>query len=219
MKNFLNKQREIIALLAYVMIIAGLIYLVILPLIARMGNMNDQIQQESLNQESVRLHIAQLPTIQKQYQTINEDGDLRGVLLDRNKAVTMIERLESLAEKTNNKISITIQDDNNAKKTAVKGSAPTATSLVNDLPNTNYLQMKITLNGKYNSIVSFISLLESFEYYSDIISVTINRETPEMLSQSNPGVFDSGGFSSNKVEAKTMPDSLTASLDTVFYTN
>lgn len=227
MKNFLNKQREVLAVLVYLAIIAGLVYLVILPILNRMGGMNDQIQQEAMKQESVKLHINELPRIQQQYQTLQKDGDLAGVLLDKNKAVILIERLEKLAESTNNKITIAVQDNTagaQGKKMPAKGAAAPADTLVGSLPSADYLQLKITLTGDYNSVVRFVGLLEKFEYYGDITAVQITKDS-SLESQQTPG---SGMFGSTNQIAANDPKvvakqagggALTASLDTVFYTN
>lgn len=225
MKNFFNKQREIIVLLVYAAIIAGLIYLVILPLFSRINGMNDQIQQESMKRESVKLHINELPKIQKQYQTLESSGDLESVLLDKNKAVVLIEKLEKLAEDTNNKITIAVQDNAPAKKAPAKSAASSDDALVAGLPSPDYLQMKITLSGDYNSIVKFIGLLEKFEYYADITAVQINKAETDAMAQStsNVGMFGTAAASAastvKKVSKVPASDTLTATLDTAFYTN
>lgn len=225
MKNFLNKQREILLLLAYVFVVAGLIYFVILPLLARMNRINDQIQQESMQQESVKLHINELPGIRKQYETLQSGGDLSGVLLDKNRAVVLIEKLEKLAEGSNNEISIIAQDavaNVAAKKTAAKGAAALEGALVAGLPSPDYLQLKITLTGNYNSIVDFIDRLEKFEYYADIIAIQINNEKALSTSSlSSVGMFGAAkaveAKSGSSVTKGLAENALTASLDSVFY--
>ena len=229
MKNFLKGQREILALLGYGVVIFCLVYFVILPLIGRMHDMNDQIQQESMRQESAQAHISQLPKIQKQYQALQSDGDLSDVLLDKNKAVVLIEKLEKLAESTNNKIAISVQDDASSqgvKKVQPKVAASTAKLLIDDLPKSNYLQMKITLTGDYNSVVAFIGMIEKFEYYTDITAIQINKYADSISASqavSTSGMFGSVAINvPNKVPIKqnaTDANMLTASLDTVFYTN
>jgi len=227
MKNFFNKQREIVALLAYVLIVVGLVYLVIFPLIARIDDTNNQIQKESISKESVELHISQLPKIQKQYQSLQVSGDLSNVLLDENKAIILIEKLEKLAENTNNKITISVQDKTvaPAKKAASKIAAQASKSVVDDLPSTDYLQMKITLIGEYNAAVHFIDQLEKFEYYADITAIQIKKYEEagdSMQPLSSSGMFGAIQTTTTNILVKkdnSGNNKLATSLDIVFYTN
>lgn len=206
----------------------GLIYFVILPLIAKINGLNDQIQEENLNQESVKLHIAQLPKIQQQYQALKNNMELENVLLEKEKAVPIIEKLEKMAENTNNEITIKVQESLVAepvRKVTKKVADSTDSALVDGLPSPNYLEMKITLNGEYNSVVRFISMLERFEYYSDIISIQINKskiseksEKPFSGSDRLSIIPSSMNDSANKQDAQVI-EGVTALLSTVFYTN
>ncbi len=220
MKIFLNKQREILAILIYAGFIVGLIYLGVLPLVKKIADTNDKIQQENAQQEGIRTHINELPKIQKQYQDLQDKGDLMGVLLNKNKAVVLIERLEELASNTDNKITISIQDTALVKNIPAVKTADSTETLVSILPNPNYLQMKINLDGSYNSVIKFFSLLEKFEYYSDIIAIQINKSD---LAKPNGAMFsDSSGVLKTDNNVQIIPvvdDKLSASLDVVFYTN
>lgn len=229
MKNFLTKQREVVALLSYAAIIASLVYFVILPLIASINSINDQIQQETMKQESVRLHLEQLPRIQKQYQALQNEGDLANALLDKNKAVVLIEKIEKLAESTGNKVAITVQDaapTTVTKKNSTKSTEQATDTLLAKLPSQDYLQMKINLTGDYASVITFIDLLEKFEYYADITEVKINKDEADEApssTTSNRGLFDvapqSAVSSSEARKNVANDDVLAASLTTVFYIN
>ncbi|MDD5463552.1 MAG: hypothetical protein PHP62_00165 [Candidatus Moranbacteria bacterium] len=225
MKNFLNKQREIIAILAYVAVVVGIIYFAIFPLLGRIRSINDEIQQETMKQESVKLHIEQLPKIQKQYEALQASGDLMDVLLNKDKAVVLIERLEKLADNTGNEITIAVQQDTApVKKTQAKAATTAAVedTLVANLPSTDYLEMKISLNGSYNSIIEFIDLLEKFEYYADIIEIKINKEEANVSTTNSAtvGMFSRPvSVTSKQPETPSKKGELTASLGVVFYTN
>ncbi|HAS00283.1 MAG: hypothetical protein US57_C0002G0023 [Candidatus Moranbacteria bacterium GW2011_GWC2_37_73] len=225
MKNFLHKQREIIAILAYVAVVVGIIYFAIFPLLGRISNINDEIQQEAMKQESVKLHIEQLPKIQKQYEALQASGDLMDVLLNKDKAVVLIERLEKLADSTGNEITIAVQQDTAPiKKTQTKTATTAAVedTLVANLPSTDYLEMKISLNGSYNSIIEFIDLLEKFEYYADIIEIKINKEeaNASTANSATVGMFSrSSSVASKQSETPLKKGELAASLGVVFYTN
>jgi hypothetical protein len=149
---------------------------------------------------------------------------LSGALLDKNKAVVLIEKIEKLAENTNNKVTITIQDVAN-KKTA-KSTEKDTNTLIAQLPSADYLQMKINLTGDYSSIVAFIDSLEKFEYYADITEIKINKdEATDSTSQatSNRGLFDVATqpiINDSRIKKNIANEELlSASLTTVFYTN
>ncbi|MEI7891214.1 MAG: hypothetical protein WCI36_04595 [bacterium] len=224
MNNFFKKQREVLAILFYAIFVGGLIYFVVLPLLGGINNTVDEIEQENMKQESMKLQIAELPNIQNQYSELEKAGDLKSVLLDKSKAVTLIEKLEKLAESTNNKITISVSDvvapSAPAKKTNAKG-AKTEELLVDNLPNGDYLKMKITLTGNYNAILKFINKLEQFEYYSDIIGIKISKDqvVNKSKSSSSDGMFGVAAVSSVDQQQIVDNGELTAELDSVFYTN
>jgi hypothetical protein len=222
MKNFLKKQREIMIISAYACIFAGLLYLVILPLLARINSVNDQIQEESMKQELVTRQLGELPKLQEQYDALGKDVDLTNILLDKNKAVTLIERLEKIAQDSNNKISISVKDAPLAQKSmsTTASTAAADSTLASNLPNPDYLEINIILDGNYNTIMNFIDSLESLEYYSDIIGIKIEQKDARGKS-AGYGSFDSYilNLKNNTPTAdNASPGDLEASLDAVFYT-
>ena len=236
MKNFFQKQREILAIFFYVLFILALVWVVILPLLGKINNVNDQIQQEAMKQQSNKQRLDDLPKIQAQAEAVEKNQAALDVLLDKNNAVVLIEKLEKLADDSGDKITIAVQDQASAKTLAPAetpapagaASTPPDNSLVSKLPNQNYLQLKITLDGNLNSIAAFIKSLESFEYYSDIIGLDIKKSDPTaagaaaLAGSGMLSPFDAAGkpiAAPASPTAATVPtDSLSASLDVVFYT-
>lgn len=226
MKNLINKQREIIAVLAYIAIVAGLFYLLIFPLIEKIAEKSNKIQEEVIKQEAINKKLEELPKIEQQYKELNENAESIDILLDKNKAVVLIEKLEKLAESTENEIAITVQEKTEQPKAPAKGKAAVDTSLIGGLPSQNYLQMKISLTGKYGSIMNFIRLLENFEYYADITAIQISGESDSQNNSTRQSISDSGPLSNpfNSSVTKNKPaiienqdNKLKASLDMVFY--
>jgi hypothetical protein len=219
MKNFFQKQRELLAVVAYVGVIAGLIFLVIFPLLSKINKVNDQIQEESMKQDIAKQQLGELPKLGQQYKKLQENEGSINVLLDSNKAVTLIERLENIAQDSGDKIEISIQNSQIQKNIAnMSGKAAADNALVLGLPSADYLQMQISLTGNYNSIVKFIGQLENAEYYSDIISIKI-KQLASISSSGTANPFNSGSTSDpNKVVAKYNPGDIAAILDVVFYT-
>jgi len=226
MKKFFQKQREVITILVYVCVIIALIYFVVLPLLARISSTRDQIQEEHMKQDIKQQQISELPKMEEQYNILQSNEKSVDVLLDKNDAVVLIEKLEKLAQDSNNEISISVQDVATQKNATVITNSETKTDneLVNDLPSTNYLQMKITLTGDYNTMMNFVHSLESSEYYCDIIAIQINQKekTNEvsdigmktLANPSNPNITKN----TEETTDSNNDNKIEASLDVVFYT-
>lgn len=227
MKNFLKKYREMFAIFLYVFFVSAIIYFGIMPLYAEIKNRRDQIQEEIAKQEGMKKKLVEIPKIKEQYQKIKSDENKLDVLLSNEETVSLIEKLEKLAQSTENKIKIAITETNPnsrdviiAKKNETKAKTEVGkktTSIVEDLPSKDYLQIKITLNGKYNNVIKFMNKLENMQNYSDILSFQIKRseESTASIPTGNPfvsqeSVVDDAQFiqSSNDVSAL---------LDVVFY--
>lgn len=227
MKNFFQKRREIIAICAYFGVVFVVVYFAIMPLMKKIEEKNNEIQEEKINQEIVRKRMEELPGIQKQYEILKSSDDLSGILLDKNNAIVLIEKLEKVAEQTGNTISIEVQDAVavDPKKTASKGKVTSDNILVSELPSSDYLQLKIKLNGKYEAILNFIQSLENFEYYGDIIEIQITKDADKVKAQPMQQAADFGvanPFISNTDTTKIVKienDKLNASLSVVFYSH
>jgi len=222
MKKIFQKQREIIIILIYIGIIIVLIYFVILPLIGHINNTRDQIQEEHVKQEIKQQQIRELPKMEEQYNILQNNGESTDILLDKNDAVVLIEKLEKLAQNSDNEIAISIQNTENQKNVPeAKSKTNTNNELVDNLPSADNLQMKITITGSYNTIAQFINSLESFEYYCDIVAIQIKQKEEDNkvaeIGTINPFSSKSSiniGKSSN-LDNKNKEE---ASLDIVFYT-
>jgi hypothetical protein len=225
MKNFLQKQKETVTVVIYICVIAGLVYFVIRPLLASINSVHDQIQEEGLKQEIVKQRLNDLPKIQDQYDMLQKNEGSIDILLDENNAVVLIERLETLAQDSGDKINITVQNQPEQKNTQTPAGKKAAVdnSLTNSLPSSDYMQLKITLTGKYNSIVNFIYKLESFEYYCDITAIQIQPDKTSNTPIADSGVLlnpfnVSGSATAAEKSIKDTAGNIEASLDVVFYT-
>lgn len=228
MKKFFQKKREIITVFVYISAIAALSYFFVLPLLSRISSTKDQIQEENIKQEIKQQQISELPKMENQYAILQDNEKLVDVLLDKNDAIVLIERLEKLAQDSGNEIAISIQDVAIQKNTPPAKVAQSKTNtddeLIRGLPSTDYLQMKITLTGNYNAIVKFTQSLESFEYYCDIVAIQIkqkegNNKISDIGTKASANPFDSN--MAKNIENTVDPNGdnkLEASLDAVFYT-
>ena len=222
MKQVFQKQKEISIIFAYIGVVAVLVYFVILPLLSKIEGINNQIQEESMKQEIVKQQLEELPKIQQQYEALQKNEGFIDVLLDKNNAVTLIEKLENLAQDSGNKIEISIQNSSLPENVAVvTTNTNTDDTLIKALPSADYLQLHILLTGDYNKIVNFISRLENMEYYSDITGIEIKQsDVTDNTGVTNPfnlnSVTDSNKISSESNQGDQ--GNLEATIDVVFYT-
>jgi hypothetical protein len=230
MKKFLKNQRELIALAAFLIVVSLLGYFVVKPLFSKIVITKNDIEEVAIKQDIKKQRLNELPRISQQYAEISDQKDKTDILLDKQQAVVLIERLEKLAQETNNKISISIQGDvpqqKNSSASSNARNNPEATALIDALPSKDYLKLRISLLGDYNGIFGFINKLENLEYYSDITGININHETQSELSSSGTGNFDvSNSFETKSSSAKNNTGKnamnggygLAAFLDVVFY--
>lgn len=218
MKKFLKNQKIIVTIIAYAILVVVLFYFIILPLVSKIGEIKDQIQEGNLNQEMLREKLAELPKIKQQYDALEEHRSLEDVLLDKNNPVALIEKLEKVAQESNNKIKISAQNLESEKKVSnIKSKKVLEETLVSKLPSTEYLQMQISLTGFYNNIINFINKLEGTIYYFDIIGIKIRQS--EENANYNSNLFDQRSPSDSKKTAEEPREKiLEAILDVVFYT-
>jgi hypothetical protein len=225
MNNFLKKYRETIAILVYAALIGSVVYFVVLPLKREITNRRDGLQEEISNKEGKQKKILEIPKIKEQYLTVQSESKDMEVLLKRDDAVILMERLEKLADETGNEIKIGVLDnDPNGKiAAAAKSKAKTdknkepAKTIVDQIPtDTDLLEIKISLIGNFNDIVKFVDRLENMEYYSDIIGIEIKKNDTKTTVESPLAVPDP--FAAKQTEQKAAdPNKLIGELDTVFY--
>jgi Tfp pilus assembly protein PilO len=227
MKDFIKQRKEIFLLVTFAIVFIGLVYGAIIPLLRKIDDTRNKTQEELLNQEAKRSRLSELPSIKKQFDLLQESNDnVMGILVDRNKAVELIERLEKTAQETKNEITISIADKQPQQTTKSSQSSSKnndANSLLGALPSSEFLRMTLNLNGTYSSVVDFVSKLENMDYYSDIVSFSIKQieEKKENLPQSNSGAINPFGVApktDSVVVNSSKNGKVEASLDVVFYT-
>ena len=185
MKNIWRKYKEYILVLIYIAILFALFYFVIKPMVKGIDYNANLIQEKITIQDSFKRKLGMISTNKEQIGAIEKDESKMGVLMSRDQEVTLIERIEKMAEETDNKISIEIVDDKSANSSAKTKTASTKAKEENkdDLKintgNNDYVKFRITVTGEYNDLVGFIKKIENMEYWSDIISLQVSYKEPE----------------------------------------
>lgn len=224
MRNFWKKYKEYIIIFLYLVFIWVLFDFVVKPLIQDIIDNADNIQKITLNHEIRKKRLEELPKLKEQFDFIQkEEGNIQ-VLISREQAVSLIEKLEKLSTDTQNEILMQIEEEPEKSKKNVENKKEK--TLIENLPSDKYLRIKIRVSGKFGNLVTFIQKLENLEYFSDVLSVQISNNESGSFDQSsqmsqahsvaaNPFINSnsSGQEESNeKQEAK-----INSTLDVVFY--
>ncbi len=226
MKNFLKKQRNAVAIVLYMALIAGVVYFIIMPLLSRINKVQDKIQEEKINQELKDQRINDLPKMQSQYENLQSNKSTLNILFEEKNAVELIEKLEKLSQETGNNIKISAKEKINPQKELPKSNEKKKAeemTLADGLPSSDYLQMDLELYGEYNAAINFISKLENFEYYCDIIGIKMIQESEsgnnKYANKDSFGVVNA----SPENEIQNLPEAtntkkIITNLEVVFYT-
>lgn len=214
MKDFWKKYKLWVNIILYFAAIAAVFLLIIKPLLLGIQEKSDEIEKVKIDNQISQERIAKLPEMGELHTVFAQEQKNLNVVLDQNNSVDFIKKLELLAQETGNKISLKIDDGSAAAKSAndskaVKGKKD-AESIMSNLPTENYLSMEITLEGKYENFIQFLYKLENLNYYVNVVSLSLAKET----------VDDSGGnsgLSPNQEKNIALKDILVSSLKIIVY--
>lgn len=195
MNNFWKKHQEYLILFFYLAIVGALIWLVIKPLIGEINANADEVQKKIVEQENNKNKFKEMPKLKVQFENILIEEKKLCPLFKKDQAVELIEKIENIADETNNKINIEIIEGENKKKTnpsSVSKGKEEEKNLIANLPSKNYLEVKINLSGLYGDLVSFIEKIENIEYPSDITTISIfySEENEFQIESNAPFKFD-----------------------------
>lgn len=228
MKNFFKNKREIIAVASFLSVIVICIYLVIIPLLKRITSVKDEMESVAISQNFRREKLNELSEISRRYAEISEQQKKIDILLNKDQTISLLGKLERLAQETKSGITISIlanprQAVADNAKTAVKKEA----TLIDSLPSRDYLEMKISLVGDYNGLMKFVGSLENLEYYSDIIGISITHAFDVTAGSKNGAdkkgnvlnPFDKQASTANSAVPASLKNGreLDMTLDVVFY--
>jgi len=186
MRDFWKKYKLWLSIAIWLILIAASFFLAAKPLLENIREKSDEIQRIKIDNEISQGRIAKLPEMKELHAIFEQEKDSLDVILDQNNSVEFIKKLELLAQETGNKISLKIDDNlesaKNAKVNSAKKEKKDTESIGADLPPNNYLSMEITLEGKYENFISFLYKLENLDYYVNVLSLSLAKETVDQSS-------------------------------------
>ena len=225
MKIFINKYRILLSIIIFLIFISALIFFVINPLIGEISSKNQRIQEILAMQDNKKERLAELPDLRGQFEAIQADEPKLADPINKEKAVEVIEKIESIAEATKNEAKISVEEQGVAGAPARKSvnKPDEKESIVSDLPSDAYIKMKIAVSGKYGDIINFLNKLENIQYYSDILSINISTQTETGSSQyfQTSAVQPGSPADGTKTESENPPKDvkLGSAIVIVFYVN
>jgi len=218
MKNIWIKYKEYILVLIYMAILFILFYFVIKPMVGRIDYNANLIQEKITVQENFKRKLGMISINSEQAGVIEKDESKMEVFMSHDQEIKLIERIEKMAEETDNKISIEAVDDKNinsnakAKTASTKAREENKDDLKINTGNNDYVKFRITVSGRYNNLVGFIKKIENMEYWSDITSLQISYKEPEKTSILLENSIDSTNIITEEGTASSI-------LEVIFYLN
>lgn len=216
MRDFLIKNRILLAVITYLTLLFLLFILFVKPLISEIKNKNINIQEKIADSENNQEKISKIPALRDQYELISKEEEKIASLLFRDDVVKLIERIERISEETGNKSSIELAESVVDKKESSKSKKEKENeekNLISSLSSDKYITMNIKISGEYDNFIDFVRKLENLEYYSDVISIKLSKDL-EKKSVENPFETDLSGGDGVNTNVK---DEISSTISVIFY--
>ena len=210
MKEFLKKNKIAVAVIAYALLALLFLYFLVAPSVARISEKAQKIQQQEIDNRLDEERVVSLPAMEEGYAKFKDNESDLFIIMDSSKEVDFIKELEKLAEETKNRIEFRVQEEADKKSAAKKKEGEA--DIKGKLAYANYLSMQIAIEGDYEGLLKFISKLENFHNYVNIISVSSEKN---QIKEANQG---SGPFSANSQTKEASREVINTILDVVVYT-
>lgn len=225
--NFLKKNKIYLIIAALLIIWVCFVIFIISPSIKLLRGDFDLVQMKLLDVQNRDDKLGKLNTLRDNFEKINGERKSLEAIFHKNNIVDLAKELEIIAQKTENEISISVDEEN--KKILELSKSKTASKeneLLKLLPAKDYFTIKITLVGNYNGLVKFVDKLNNLKYYNTIVSfnatskkITIekdkNSETDNVSGEINILGGNSGAVSLDAEEKEKLV--LSSDLDVIFY--
>lgn len=249
MKESLKKYKKFSPFLTATSIFLGMgliVWFGIVPLQRHIIDKADGIQEYHATRENQEEQLQKLPDLKKQFENIQREENVLGILLSDNQVVNFVQTLERLAVETG--VQVVIHSKNSeaieekksmkapVKKTVIaegkddenaETKNKTQQTLLESVPFDRYLHVDIVVRGEYQTIVAFLHKMETLSLGLDVIGISMKvREMEEPTTRPdnpsrNPFLILGEGMvtdpPSSELNVESIPGTLEASFDTVVY--
>ncbi len=224
MSEVWKKYKLVLVSLGYAGVVFAVLWIVALPLIGEIRDSSDAMQKLAIDKEMAEAKMARISEMEKEQEELRENQHSMEMLLDSGRQVDFIKKMEALAEKTGNSIDFKIGEAVSKEESKTKSAKKEKEEddILSKLPYDRYIPMQINLEGTYEGFFNFISRVENFDYYLNVISVKTeygdSQEKEEALGNRllSSGMPESSKnkVSSEKPERRKV---LKSTLETVVY--
>jgi hypothetical protein len=194
MKNIWIKYKMWIMIFGYAALIFFGVYFLAVPLIAGINSSSNQMQEQLVDQQMEDSQISQLPKMDEDWNSIQSKQDDLNIILDKENEVAFIENIEAIASKTNNSVSLNIEDnlseqEVNKLKQVSKSKDKNVKGIMDNISHNSFFPVQINLIGDYLGLVNFIHMLENSHIYVNIISIQSKKEEVKDKNSSQDNLF------------------------------
>jgi hypothetical protein len=180
MKNIWINHKIWVVISGYFVLVFLFIYFLIFPLVSKVKLASDRMQEGIIDRELEDEKIKKLPQIEGDWESVKASEESLNVILSKEKEVEFIENMEAIAAKTNNLMTLDIQDNlnqqeiNKLKKAGKKKEGEK--NIMDDISYDSFFPVQIGLLGDYAGLVNFIHMLENSRIYVNVIAIKIKKE-------------------------------------------
>jgi len=183
----LSKRKIVTALAVFFLIVVPACVASSVFLLRTIERKTQEVQIQNVRVQYQTDRLSHLAVLRAQYQKVISAQDLLRVLVQEQRVVTLIERIESIAAETHNEITINVVDRGKSKhisetKGEETGMQDNRIALV---PGDDHsITLSLILTGTYNDFLKFINHIENMEYYADVLTISMTRaEEEEVLDR------------------------------------
>lgn len=177
--KFLKKYKVYIIISILFVIWGCFVFFIILPSVKLLQADFDAVQMKFLEMKVNDEKLGNVSVLKEKFDKVDSERNNLEVIFSKDNIVELVRELEAIAQKTENTITVSVDEENKSLVEVNKGKAG-ANSKENEflklLPSENYLTLKIGLKGDYNSLIKFIDKLNSIKYYNTVIGFKIVSE-------------------------------------------
>ena len=209
-----------------VLIIAVIVFIVE-PAFNKLNNDVDTVQKMLLDTQIKKNKISKLPELEQKFVIIKKNKDKLNVLFAKDNIVDLVQKLEDIADETNNNIAIKVIDSSDKAKIK-KVKKISEDNLLTNFNKDDYFEIEVDLTGNYEKLFRFVYKLNNMHYYNTITSfdisvdqVTIKGDEKVVVPKDNSINFLSGNiFNKKSVEFSDYKQKILRSkLRVIFYLN
>lgn len=176
MKEILEKYKILITTLVFLMLLLAVMFFIAGPFVNKIKEKADNIQKKKLDNQMDRERIVKIPQMEETQKIIQENSSMINVILNHDDEVEFIKELEKIAEETENKMTLSVDEKtSNSKPKIENDKEDKKKGILNSLSYNNYISIKVIIEGNYLGFMNFMNKLENFKYYVNIISLDLKK--------------------------------------------